>query len=73
VEAVKSAVEGIEDKVEWNEYKIKEKESIIRMIKLRVPNIPTICIDGEPVYISVIPSVDELRRSIETAIKRKGI
>lgn len=73
VEAVKSAVEGIEDKVEWNEYKIKEKESIIRMIKLKVPNIPTICIDGEPVYISVIPSVDELRRSIETAIKRKGI
>jgi len=73
VEAVKSAIDGLEDRVVWNEYKIKEKESIIRMIKLKVPNIPTICIDGEPVYISIIPSVEELRESIVKAIERKEI
>ncbi|MBC7321266.1 thioredoxin family protein [bacterium] len=73
VEAVKSAIKGLEDKVEWKEYKIKEKESVARMIKLKVPNIPTICIDGKPVYISIIPSVDELRETIERAIIDKGL
>lgn len=73
VEAVKSATKGLEDKVEWKEYKIKEKESVARMIKLKVPNIPTICIDGEPVYISIIPSVEELRKAIEKAIINKGL
>lgn len=73
VEAVKSAVTGLEDKVEWKEYKIKEKESIARMIKLKVPNIPTICIDGEPVYISIIPPVEELREKIKMAIEKKGL
>ncbi|MGC8971564.1 MAG: uroporphyrinogen decarboxylase family protein [bacterium] len=73
VEAVKSAVKGLEDKVEWKEYKIKEKESVARMIKLKVPNIPTICIDGKPVYISIIPSVEELKSTIEKAIADKGL
>ncbi|MCX7796735.1 MAG: thioredoxin family protein [bacterium] len=73
VEAVKSAIKGIENKVEWKEYKIKEKESVARMIKLKVPNIPTICIDGEPVYISIIPSVEELRKTIERVIAEKGL
>lgn len=43
------------------------------MIKLKVPNIPTICIDGEPVYISIIPSIEELRETIVKAIERKAI
>lgn len=73
VEAVKSATKGLEDKVEWKEYKIKERESVARMIKLKVPNIPTICIDGKPTYISIIPSVEELRETIEKAIVEKGL
>ncbi len=73
VEAVKSAIKGLEDKVEWKEYKIKERESVARMIKLKVPNIPTICIDGKPTYISIIPSVEELRETIEKAIVEKGL
>lgn len=71
VEAVKAAVVGLEDKVEWTEYKVKEKEAVVRMIKLGVKNIPTICIDGEIKYISIIPSVEELRSSIIQAINKK--
>ncbi|MCJ7691038.1 MAG: thioredoxin family protein, partial [Clostridiaceae bacterium] len=73
VEAVKVAVKGLEDKVEWTEYSVKEKESVVRMIKLGVQNIPTICIDGEIKYISIIPSVEELRKSILEAITKKGL
>ena len=71
VAAVKAAAEGLEDKVEWTEYKIKEKTSVARMLKLGVKNIPTICIDGEIKYVSLIPSVAELRNSILDAIEKK--
>lgn len=73
VEAVKAATNGLDDKVEWKEYKVKEKASVVRMIKLGVQNIPTICIDGEIKYISIIPSVEELRNSIIEAINKKGL
>lgn len=71
VAAVKAAAEGLEDKVEWTEYKVKEKSSVVRMLKLGVKNIPTICIDGEIKYISLIPSVTELRDSILEAVEKK--
>ena len=54
----------LEDKVQWTEYKIKEKESIVRMTKLGVKNIPTICIGGKIKYVSIIPSVEELKKTI---------
>ncbi|HEY5583279.1 MAG TPA: uroporphyrinogen decarboxylase family protein [Ruminiclostridium sp.] len=73
VEAVKAAVKGLEDKVEWTEYKVKEKESVVRMIKLGVKNIPTICIDGEIKYISIIPTIEELRKSIIEQVNKKGL
>lgn len=73
VEAVKAAVKGLEDKVQWTEYKVKEKESVVRMIKLGVQNIPTICIDGEIKYISIIPSVEELRRAILEKVNMKKL
>jgi len=71
VEAVKAATAGLEDKVEWAEYKIKEKESVVRMMKLGVKNIPTVCIDGTAKYVSTIPSVEKLRESVLEAISRK--
>lgn len=72
VAAVREAVKGLEDKVEWTEYKVKEKASVVRMIKLGVSNIPTICIDGEVKYISIIPPVETLRNSIIEAIEKKN-
>jgi len=68
VAAVQSALAGLEDKVSWTEYKIKEKESIVRMSKLGVRNIPTICINGKSRYVSIIPPVEELRKTVEAEI-----
>lgn len=71
VEAVKAATVGLEDKVDWTEYKVKEKESVVRMIALGVKNIPTVCIDGVPTFISLIPSEEELRNAIMEAVNKK--
>lgn len=71
VEAIKEAVKGIEDKVQWEEYKVKEPASVVRMLKLGVKNIPTICIDGEIKYVSITPSVEELKEAIKVAYNNK--
>ncbi|HML49551.1 MAG TPA: thioredoxin family protein, partial [Clostridia bacterium] len=70
--AVKAACEGLEDKVEYVEHKIKQKESVVCMLKLGVSNIPTICIDGEIRHVSIIPDVPALRAEIEKEIAKKN-
>lgn len=71
--AVKAACEGLEDKVSYVEHKVKEKESVVCMLKLGVSNIPTICIDGEIRHVSIIPDVPALRAEIEKDIAKKGL
>ena len=73
MEAIAAAVAGIEDKVTVVEHKIKEKEAVVFMMKMGVKNIPTIVIDGEVKFISLIPEVPALRKEIEEAIGKKGL
>jgi Uroporphyrinogen-III decarboxylase len=69
--AVKAACMGLEDKVSYIEHKVKERESVVCMLKLGVSNIPTICIDGEIRHVSIIPDVPALRGEIEQEITKK--
>ncbi|MEG0319468.1 MAG: uroporphyrinogen decarboxylase family protein, partial [Niameybacter sp.] len=73
MEAVYKACEGLEGKVQYKEHKVKEKESVMMMIKLGVANIPTICIDGQIKYVSIIPAVEELRATIVEVEETKGV
>ncbi|MEG0712920.1 MAG: thioredoxin family protein, partial [Niameybacter sp.] len=73
MEAVYKACEGLEGKVQYKEHKVKEKESVMMMIKLGVANIPTICIDGQIKYVSIIPAVEELRATIVEVVETKGV
>lgn len=43
------------DKLKYREYKIKEKEGVVAMMKLGVSNLPTIVVDGVIRFISIIP------------------
>jgi MtaA/CmuA family methyltransferase len=56
-----------------NEHKIKRREGIGVMCRLDVKNVPTICVDGKPVFISIIPDTNTLAKTIEKryAEKRK--
>jgi MtaA/CmuA family methyltransferase len=71
MEAVKAAANGFGDKVRFIEHKIKQKESVVCMLKLGVQNIPTIVIDGQIKYVSIIPDVEQLQQDIEQAINIK--
>jgi uroporphyrinogen decarboxylase len=73
VEAVKHAVSDMNGNVEWNEYKIKEKEGVQMMASLGVKNLPTICIDGNVEFISKIPPKQEIIRAIQKTIDKKNL
>jgi uroporphyrinogen decarboxylase len=71
VDAVKRVTPEFEGIVEWREHKIKYRESLVFMTSLMVRNVPTICIDGEIVFVSRIPPRDELIAAIQKRINEK--
>ena len=60
MEAVENAANKAMVKVWINEHKIKVREGIGVMVKLGVRNLPTICIDGEVAFASIIPDQKSL-------------
>ena len=71
MEAVRVAARGLEDKLEIVEHKIKQKQGVAFMLKLGATNVPTICVDGEIKYISILPSTEEMSECFKAAIKSK--
>jgi MtaA/CmuA family methyltransferase len=71
VDAVRRVAPEFEGIVEWREHKIKYRESLVFMTSLMVRNVPTICIDGEIVFVSRIPPKDELIATIQKRINEK--
>lgn len=71
VEAVKAVAPHFGDLVLWREHKIKQRESVEFMMGLMVRNVPTICIDGQIKFVSIIPSQEELIRAIQERINEK--
>ena len=67
MEAVEMAADAAMVKVWINEHKIKVREGIGMMVKLGVKNLPTICINGEPTFASIIPDQTTLVKAIEKA------
>ena len=73
MEAVQHAANDAFVKVFVNEHKIKSRNGLGMMAKLGVKNLPTICIDGEPVFSSIIPDHKTLLRAIEAHAIKKNI
>ncbi len=71
VDAVKRVAPEFDGIVIWREHKIKYRESLVFMTSLMVRNVPTICIDGEIVFVSRIPPKDELIAAIQKRINEK--
>ncbi len=65
--AVEKDADAAMFKVWINEHKIKVREGIGMMVKLGVRNLPTICINGEPTFASIIPDQTTLVKAIEKA------
>ena len=73
MEAVLTAAAPLENKVKVIEHKIKQKEGVACMLKLGASNVPTIAVDGEIKYASILPSNTELTACFQAAAKKKGI
>jgi len=65
VDAVKQVTADILSKVEIHEYKISTKIGLAYMRALKVQTIPTICINGEIAFSSIIPDQESLRKKIK--------
>jgi uroporphyrinogen decarboxylase len=57
------------DKIDMVEYKFTVKENIARIKKMGVPNLPSMYINGQLKYRSLIPSSEELHAAINEAIE----
>lgn len=71
VEAVRDVADYFGDLILWREHKIKEKEAVEFMLGLMVKNVPTICIDGEIRFVSIIPPKEELIKAIQDRINQR--
>ncbi|QHI69667.1 uroporphyrinogen decarboxylase family protein [Tichowtungia aerotolerans] len=67
MEAVQKAVASAHPVCSVSEHKIKERRGIGMMVKLGVKNLPTICINGEVRFASIIPDQKTLVGAIEEA------
>jgi uroporphyrinogen decarboxylase len=62
--AADDMAEEFGSQVEIVERKITEPENIVRLGKLGVANLPTICVNGEVKFVSVIPNREELKHAV---------
>ena len=53
------------EEIDLVEYKYTEKENIARCIKMGVPNLPSLYINGELKFRSIVPSKEELESAIK--------
>jgi len=64
--------EYLKDMAEYRVYKYFIKDDIARTRKMGVVNMPTLCIDGEQKFISIIPTRDELVEAVKEALAKKN-
>jgi uroporphyrinogen decarboxylase len=71
MEAVNRAAHATPIRCYINEHKIKAREGIGMMVRLGVKALPTICIDGDVMFTSLIPDQRTLVAAIEGAARKK--
>lgn len=68
--AAHQAIELFGDAIDVVEYKFIYKENVARCMKMGVPNLPSMYINGELKYRSIIPAKAELEGAIREAIEK---
>lgn len=67
--AAKEAKETFGDAIDMVEYKFTLKENIARCKKMGVPNLPSMYINGELKFRSLVPAKEDLEAAIRAAMK----
>ncbi len=70
-EAVTRASKEFGDRVKVVEHKISTRDGLGYMMKLGITSIPTICIDGQVAFSSVIPDQETLKKTFKENLAKK--
>jgi hypothetical protein len=71
-ESVKVLPENIQQIIEVQEWDMRTREGVERLRELKAKSLPSIALDGELVYESIIPMQEELGTEIEKRYKEKN-
>jgi uroporphyrinogen decarboxylase len=72
-EASLKAAAPFGNRVKVIEHKISTREGLGYMMKLGISSIPSICIDGEVVFKSVIPDQQTFKKTLEDKLQQKNL
>jgi len=67
--SAKRVVAEFNGQVDMVEYKFTQRENVARVMKMGIKNLPSIVINGELKYSSIIPSLSEMKEEIEKVLK----
>lgn len=67
MESIAALPDEVQDMIDYREWSIKTKEGIGKFMELKGKVLPSICIEGDLVFESIIPRYEEL---IDEMVKR---
>lgn len=71
-ESVKVLPDNIQEIIEVQEWDMRTREGVERFRELKAKSLPTVALDGELIYESIIPMQEELIAEIEKRYKEKN-
>ena len=71
-ESVKVLPGNIQEIIEVREWDMRTREGVQRFRELKAKSLPSVALDGELVYESIIPMQEELITEIERRYKEKN-
>lgn len=71
-ESVKVLPDNIQEIIEVHEWDMRTREGVERFRELKARSLPSVALDGELVYESIIPMQEELIAEIERRHKEKN-
>ena len=71
-ESVKALPDNIQDMIEVQEWDMRTLEGVARFKDLKAKSLPSIALDGDLVYESIIPMQEELIAEVEKRYKKKN-
>jgi hypothetical protein len=71
-ESVKVLPHDIQEIIEVQEWDMRTREGVARFRELKAKSLPSVALDGELIYESIIPMQEELIAEIERRYKEKN-
>ena len=70
-ESVKVLPQQIQSIIEVHEWDMRTREGVVRFRELKAKSLPSVALDGDLVYESIIPGQEELIEELERRYREK--